>query len=195
MFYIDDQAHTLYHPKNRMPTINRTIWSTIFNGSKCQFVLSASLTRNTQVRCEPCKQLLRQCIRKLSHTNNLYPSLHSTTKLASLDQQQLTFRCQKMAEYIKQLRKTNSRLQMRLNQEKRKENLIQLPKNVNLTALKLGSLVEIALSKQCLDENSVLYALLCDTVNSLIKSETEKKNSEAVARKVTLKECVSTLLF
>jgi len=100
-----------------------------------------------------------------------------------------------MAEYIKQLRKTNSRLQMRLNQEKRKENLIQLPKNVNLTALKLGSLVEIALSKQCLDENSVLYALLCDTVNSLIKSETEKKNSEAVARKVTLKECVSTLLF
>lgn len=182
MFYIDDQAHTLYHPKNRMPTINRTIWSTIFNGSKCQFVLSASLTRNTQVRCEPCKQLLRQCIRKLSHTNNLYPSLHSTTKLASLDQQQLTFRCQKMAEYIKQLRKTNSRLQMRLNQEKRKENLIQLPKNVNLTALKLGSLVEIALSKQCLDENSVLYALLCDTVTSLIKSETEKKNSEAAQK-------------
>jgi len=49
---------------------------------------------------------------------------------------------------------------MRLNQEKKKENLIQLPKNVNLRALKLSSLVEIALSKQFLDEKSVLYALL-----------------------------------
>ena len=75
---------------------------------------------------------------------------------------------------------------MRLNQEKRKENLIPLPENVNLTALKLSHLVEIALSKQCLDENSVLYALLCDTVTSLIKSEMEKKNSQA-GNEVTLK--------
>ena len=57
---------------------------------------------------------------------------------------------------------------MRLNEEKRKENLIPVPENVNLTALKLSSLVDIALSKQCLDENSVLYALLCDSVTSLI---------------------------
>ena len=84
-----------------------------------------------------------------------------------------------MAEYIKQLRKANNKLQMLVNQEKRKENLIQLPKNVNLTALKLSSLVEIALSKQCLDENLVLYALLYDTVTALIKSETERKNFEA----------------
>ena len=199
MFYIDE-AHTLYHPKNRLETINRTIRSTNFNGSKCQFGLPATLTRNTQVRCEPCKQLLRHCVRNLSHTcrNNLHPSLHSTTKLASLDQQQLTLRCQKMAEYIRQLKKTNSRLQMRLNQEKSEENLIQLPKNVNLTALKLSSLVELALSKQCLDENSVLYALLCDTVTSLIKSEMEK-NSETGKRShpkgmrfhpVVLKWCV-----
>ena len=197
MFYIDE-AHTLYHPKNRLETINRTIRSTNFNGSKCQFGLPATLTRNTQVRCEPCKQLLRHCVRNLSHRNNLHPSLHSTTKLASLDQQQLTFRCQKMAEYIRQLKKTNSRLQMRLNQEKSEENLIQLPKNVNLTALKLSFLVELALSKQCLDENSVLYALLCDTVTSLIKSEMEK-NSETGKRShpkgmrfhpVVLKWCV-----
>lgn len=97
MFYIDE-AHTLHHPQNRLTTINKTIRSTNFNGSKCQFVLPAKLTRNTQVRCEPCKQLLRQFVRKISHRNNLHPSLHSTTKLASLDQQQLTFRCQKMAE-------------------------------------------------------------------------------------------------
>ena len=118
MFYIEE-AHTLYHPKNRLETINRTIRSANFNGRKCQFGLPATLTRNTQVRCEPCKQLLRHCVRNLSHRNNLHPSLHSTTKLASLDQQQLTFRCQKMAEYIRQLKKTNSRLQMRLNQEKK----------------------------------------------------------------------------
>ena len=47
----------------------------------------------------------------------------------------------------------------------------------------INSLVEIALSKQCLDESSVLYALLCDTVTSLMKSETEKKNSEAGKKK------------
>ena len=87
---------------------------------------------------------------------------------------------------------------MRLNQAKRKENLIPVPENVNLTALKLSSLVDIALSKQCLDENSVLYALLCDTVTSLIKSEMEK-NSKAGKRShpkgmrfhpVVLKWCV-----
>ena len=59
--------------------------------------------------------------------------------------------------------------------------------------------MEIALSKQCLDENSVLYALLCDTVTSLIKSEMEKKNSQAGKRShpkgmrfhpVVLKWCV-----
>lgn len=197
MFYIDE-AHTLCHPKNRLTTINKTVRSTNTNGSKCHFVLPATLTRNTQVRCEPCKQLLRQCVRNLPHRSSIHPSLHSTTKLASMDQQQLTFRCQKMAEYIRQLRKTNSRLQMRLNQEKRKENLIPVPENVNLTALKLSSLVDIALSKQCLDENSVLYALLCDTVTSLIKSEMEK-NSKAGKRShpkgmrfhpVVLKWCV-----
>ena len=145
MFYVDE-AHTLHHPKNRLTTINKTIRSTNINGSKCQFVLPATLTRNNQVRCEPCKKLLRQCVRNLPNRNNLHPSLHSTTKLASMDQQQLTFRCQKMADYIRQLRKTNSRLQMHLNQENRKENLIQLPEDANLTALKQSSLVEIALS-------------------------------------------------
>ena len=65
---------------------------------------------------------------------------------------------------------------MRLNHEKRKENLIPVPENVNLTTLKLSSLVDIALSKQSLDENSVLSALLCDTVTSLIKSEMENNS-------------------
>ena len=73
-----------------------------------------------------------------------------------------------MAEYIKNLRKTNSRLQKHLNQEKRNVNLIQLPK-----------LIELALSKQCLNKNSVLYALLCDTVTSLLKAESERVNSQS----------------
>ena len=61
MFYIDE-AHTLHHPKNRFTAIYKTIWSANFSGSKCQFVLPATLTRNTQVRCVPCKQLGRQCL-------------------------------------------------------------------------------------------------------------------------------------
>ena len=85
MFYIHE-AHTLHHPKNRLTTINKTIRSTNTNGSKCHFVLPATLTRNTQVRCEPCKQLLRQRVRNLPHRSSIHPSLHSTTKLASMDQ-------------------------------------------------------------------------------------------------------------
>ena len=96
-----------------------------------------------------------------------------------MDHQQLISRCQKMAEYIKNLRKTNSRLQKHLNQENRNVNLIQLPKNVNLTALNLTSLIELALSKQCLNKDSVLYALLCDTVTSLLKAESERVNSQS----------------
>ena len=84
-----------------------------------------------------------------------------------------------MAEHIKNLRKTNSTLQKHLNQEKRNVNLIQLPKNVNLTALNLTSLIELALSKQCLNKDSVLYALLCDTVTSLLKAESERVNSQS----------------
>jgi len=90
MFHIDE-VYSLHDPKNRMKTITKTVRSTNFNGHKCQFVLPGPLTRKNQVRCEPCKQLLRQCARKLSHTNNPYTSLHSTTKFAPLDQQQLAF--------------------------------------------------------------------------------------------------------
>ena len=124
-----------------------------------------------------CPQLPPTAVFNHKETNLTSP--HSSVKLEYLDHQQLISRCQKMAEYIKNLRKTNSRLQKHLNQENRNVNLIQLPKNVNLTALNLTSLIELALSKQCLNKDSVLYALLCDTVTSLLKAESERVNSQS----------------
>ena len=104
---------------------------------------------------------------------------HSTAALVSLDHHQLIFWCRKMAEYIENLRESNSRLQKHLKQEKQKDNLVQLPKNVNLTSLKLPSLIDLALSQQSLYKNSVLYARLRDTVTSLLKSETERLHCQS----------------
>ena len=44
--------------------------------------------------------------------------------------------------------------------------------------------MELALSKNLLQENSVLYALLCDTVTSLIKAEVERKKSGESGKKM-----------
>lgn len=60
---------------------------------------------------------------------------------------------------------------------------MKLPENLFLTSGKLGSLIELALSKNLLNENSVLYALLCDTVTSLIKAEVESKKSGELGKK------------
>ena len=68
---------------------------------------------------------------------------------------QLLFRCRKMAEYVEHLKKSNSRIQIRLNEEKRKENLVDLPSNVKLTAVDLSSSVELAISKEYLNKDSV----------------------------------------
>ena len=64
---------------------------------------------------------------------------------------------------------------MPLNEKKRKENLVDLPSNVKLTALGLSSLVKLAISKEYLNKDSVLYALLSDIVTSLIKAELRKR--------------------
>lgn len=140
-----------------MSTISKTVHSTDFNGSKCKVVLSSN---NTQLRCERCNNLLRQCIRKVPK-NNVFSfdltSAHSPTKLTSLDHQQLISRCRNMAEYIGTLGKTNNRLHSCLSKEKKKENLMELPKNVNLTAGNLMSLIELALTKDYLKKESVLH--------------------------------------
>ena len=183
-FFID-VTHNLHHPKQITTTIYKTVRSAASNGKECELVLPVSSkdTHSSQARCEPCKQLLRKCIRHLPSVSVFHPSAismtspHSTTNLGCLDQQLLMSRCQKMAEYIANLKKSNNRLQKRLNQEKRTENLIEMPRNVNLTALQLSQLVELAMSKQFLNKDSVLHALLCDTVVSLIKSEEEHKKS------------------
>lgn len=88
-----------------------------------------------------------------------------------------------MAEYIGTLRKTNSRLHSCLSKEKKKENLMELPKNVNLTASNLTSLIDLALTKDYLKKESVLHALLCDTVTSLLKAESEKTTNTECNKK------------
>ena len=193
-FHIDE-THILNHPKKKMAAIYITVRSTGLNGKECQFVLLQA-SKTTQIRCDSCQQLLRHCVRKMhayhttvcnSSTNDSM-SPRSTTRMSSLDHKQLLFRCRKMAEYVERLKKSNSRIQMRLNEEKRKGNLVDpvdLPCNVKLTALGLGSLVELAISKEYLSKESFfIYALLCNTVTSLIKAETAEKEIHQSVNKV-----------
>lgn len=108
-----------------------------------------------------------------------------------------------MAEYIGTLCKTNSRLHSCLSKEKKKENLMELPKNVNSIASNLTSLIDLALTKDYLKirrSQSALHALLCDTVTSLLKAESEKTTNRESKKKthpkgmrfhpVVLKWCV-----
>lgn len=77
---------------------------------------------------------------------------------------------------------------------------MELPKNVNLTASNLTSLIDLALTKDYLKKESVLHALLCDTVTSLLKAESEKTTNTESNKKthpkgmrfhpVVLKWCV-----
>lgn len=200
-----DVSHALQHPK-QITTIHKTVRSANLNGKECTLVLPpSSKSSSGQARCEPCKQLLRKCIRYLPPAFVSQPpvvsmtSPHSKANIGCLDHEHLISRCQKMADYIANITKSNNRMQKRLSQEKRSENLIDLPKNVNLTSLTLSQLVELALSKQCLNKDSVLHALLCDTVVSLMKSEKEQQKSPSKNRShakgmrfhpVVLKWCV-----
>lgn len=188
MFHID-HAHILEYPKRVNAVIQQTIRSTASNGGECLTVLPKSGKDVCQLRCEPCKRLLYNCVRKLPRTF-VKPNLdterispHSFTPLTSLGDEELLRRCQRMGEYIKKLKKTHNRLLKMYENETKRENLMKMPENVFLTSGKLGSLIELALSKNLLNENSVLYALLCDTVTSLIKAEVESKKSGELGKK------------
>ena len=54
-----------------------------------------------------------------------------------------------------------------------KNKIVEAPKNYSPTSLELGKLMDIALQNQWLTENSVLYALLTDTLTSLKRQEEE----------------------
>lgn len=143
-------------------------------------------SNNTHLRCEPCNNLLRQCVCKFPKKDVFsrdLTSANSPTKLTSLDHQQLISRCRNMAEYIGTLRKTSSRLQSCLSKEKKKENLIELPKNVKLTASNLTPLIDLALTKDYPKKESVLHALLCDTVTSLLKAESKRPPIQSLTRR------------
>lgn len=60
-----------------------------------------------------------------------------------------------------------------------------MPENVFLTSGKLGLLIDLAFSQNLLQENFVLYALLCDTLTSLIKAEAECKDPTKLLGKKT----------
>ena len=56
---------------------------------------------------------------------------------------------------------------------KKEKQKVEAPKNYNPTSSDLAKLIDIALKNQWLTENSVLYALLTDTLTSLKRQEEE----------------------
>ena len=208
MFHID-HSHILPRPK-QTAFIKGTVRSSAQNGQECQTVVASCKSEREACisqRCEPCKRLLRHCIRKLPRVfvkhdlEEERTSPNSKTPLTTLGNEELLRRCKRMREIIVKLKRSNNKLSKLYEQEMKKENLITMPENVLLTSGKLGSLMDVALSKNILQENSVLYALLCDTVSSLIKAESEHNNTSTQGKKrrpkgmrfnpIVLKWCVN----
>jgi len=191
MFHIDN-AHTLPYPSQVTDVIHETVRSSPQNGRDCQVILpkSGGDVSARQLRCEPCKLLLRNCIRKLPRASvkpdlgDARTSPHSFTPMTSLQNEELLRRCRRMSEYIVKLKRSHSMLLKLYEHETKKENLMKMPDNVFLTSGKLSTLIELALSKNLLQENSVLYALLCDTLTSLMKAEAEGKDPTEPGKKM-----------
>lgn len=190
--YHIDNSHTLRDPSQATEVICETVRSTLQNGSNCHVILPKSGGDGSarQFRCEPCSQLLRKCIRKLPRVfvkpnlNDGRTDPNSKTPMTSLQPEELLQRCRRMGEYIHKLKKSQSLLLKQYEHESKRENLIKMPENVFLTSGKLGSLIDLAFSQNLLQENSVLYALLCDTLTSLIKAEAECKDPTKLGKKM-----------
>ena len=190
--YHIDNSHTLQDPRQATEVICETVRSTLQNGSNCHVILPKSGGDGSarQFRCEPCSQLLRKCIRKLPcvfvkpNLNDGRTDQNSKTPMTSLQPEELLQRCRRMGEYIHKLKKSQSLLLKQYEHESKRENLIKMPENVFLTSGKLGSLIDLAFSQNLLQENSVLYALLCDTLTSLIKAEAECKDPTKLGKKM-----------
>ena len=137
---------------------------------------SCTQTKNTNKfsqtqHCSECQKLWRHRIRSRPGFKTCNDTDSMNTRLSSLSYEQLIQRCQLLKKRIKAEKESNRRLLKTYKALNKKSSKIPFPHNFNPTSTSLGKSVDFALEQKWLSENSVLFALIQDTVIALKKRE------------------------
>ena len=130
---------------------------------------------HSETRCNKCQDVLRSCFRwKTKPSSESFESktaYDSHTKLSTLSRAELIARAKNLHKVVAQSQKKAKRYYSLYLKEKQKN--VKAPKNFQPKSSDLAKLMDIAIENHWLVENSVLYALLTDTLTSLKKQEEE----------------------
>ena len=130
---------------------------------------------HSKTRCHKCQDILRSCFRwKTNPSSESFESktaYDSHTKLSTLSRAELIARAKNLHKVVAQSQKKAKRYYSLYLKEKQKN--VKAPKNFQPKSSDLAKLMDIAIENHWLVENSVLYALLTDTLTSLKKQEEE----------------------
>ena len=157
------------------------------NVTKCirSTTCSYKLTAKSRVRCQQCQNLLRSNLRfltKKSESSSQSKTAHNShAKFSSLSHAELRLRANNLHKMVAQSQRKAKRYYLLYQKEKQKN--LSAPKNYNPTSSDLANLMDIAITNQWLTENSVLYALLTDTLKSLKCQEEEFARHGKVTKK------------
>ena len=121
--------------------------------------------------CSECQKLWRHRIRGKPGIKTGNDSDSLKPRLSSLSYEQLLQRCLLLKKKVKAQKDSNRRLLRTYQALNKKSSKIPLPHNFNPTSSSLGKSVDFALENKWLSENSVLFALIQDTVIALKKKE------------------------
>ena len=141
----------------------------------CAYKLSV----HSKTRCSQCQDVLRACLRwwktPSSGTLESKTAHDSHTKLSVLSRAELIARAKNLHKMVAQGEREAQKYYSLYQKEKQRN--IKAPLNYNPTSCDLAKLMDIAIENQWLAENSVLYALLTDTLTSL---KNRKRNLQSM---------------
>ena len=144
---------------------------------KCFWSLNCTykLPVHSKTRCHKCQDILRSCFRwKTNPSSESFESktaYDSHTKLSTLSRAELIARAKNLHKVVAQSQKKAKRYYSLYLKEKQKN--VKAPKNFQPKSSDLAKLMDVAIENHWLVENSVLFALLTDTLTSLKKQEEE----------------------
>ena len=131
------------------------------------------LLMNRKMRCQECQSILRSyvCFQKHPSPESLQTKTahDSHANLSNLSHAELIVRARNLHKMVAQTQRKAKRYYTSYQKEKQKK----LKRQKITTLHLLTKLMDIALKNQWFTENSVLYALLSDTLTSLKRQEEE----------------------
>ena len=165
--------------KNKSQSYFVDTTGTVVNGQVVKCIRSTGcaykLSLHSKIRCSNCQDVLRAYLRwqttPSSSTFESKTAHDSRTKLSTLSRAELVARAKNLHKMVAQGQRKAKKYYSLYQKEKQKN--IKAPQNYNPKSSDLAKLMDIAIENQWLAENSVLYALLIDTLTSLKKQEAE----------------------